>query len=343
MKVKMTDIARQLGLSKATVSLAMNNKPGVNEETRQKIFQCFEELSRREEIPSKEENVSKPENNLIDKVIKVLFINHNKRIIVHPEMDLWSAVIETFDIEARKRGALYSMSYLEENSPQTEDIIRECNMDMVYGVIVFGTEMQESDHVLLEKIKKPFVIYDYETPDGDYCSVCIDNTNAVKMAVDKLKNAGVQDIRYLSTGKTIYNFTKRREAFWNNIKGLEYAAEDPYIVLGGTINEITQNALEWLEENELPEAFLLENYQISIGVMLALKKKGVSVPDDIKMIGIDEVPEYMLSGNKLTYLKMPYRSRATICMKVLDMLIEQYPEMKTKIFIKPTLISNDSI
>lgn len=41
MKVKMVDVARYLGVSKATVSLAVNNKPGVNEQTRQKILRCI--------------------------------------------------------------------------------------------------------------------------------------------------------------------------------------------------------------------------------------------------------------------------------------------------------------
>lgn len=41
MKVKMVDVARHLGISKATVSLAVNGKPGVNEQTRQKVLECI--------------------------------------------------------------------------------------------------------------------------------------------------------------------------------------------------------------------------------------------------------------------------------------------------------------
>lgn len=44
MKVKMVDVARHLGISKATVSLAVNGKPGVNEQTRQKVLECIKEL-----------------------------------------------------------------------------------------------------------------------------------------------------------------------------------------------------------------------------------------------------------------------------------------------------------
>lgn len=339
----MIDVARHLGISKSTVSLVMNNKPGVNEETRKRVLQCFEELSREEGTILEKQKVSVTELASVEKIIKVVFINHNMRIIVHPEMDLWSAVIETFDIEARKRGLLYSMSYLDEDAFHMETIIEECNLSMVSGVIIFGTEMQESDYKILERIKKPLVIYDYEMPDGNYCSVCIDNANAVEQAMKRLKSAGAKDIRYLSTGKTIYNFAKRREAFKKCISEGKDTGKDSYIVLGGSINEITENALTWLEKNDLPDAFLFENYQISIGVMLALRKKKISVPQDIKLIGIDEVPEYMLSGNELTYMKMPYRTRASVCMTLLDMLTQLYPDMKTKIFVEAEMVSNNSI
>ena len=46
MKIKMVDVAKRLGISKATVSLAVNGKPGVNEQTRQKVLECIKELEK---------------------------------------------------------------------------------------------------------------------------------------------------------------------------------------------------------------------------------------------------------------------------------------------------------
>ncbi len=60
----MADVARYLGISKATVSLAVNGKPGVNEETRQKIFQCIEDM--------------KKNQGKLMQMIKVVIVNHRK-------------------------------------------------------------------------------------------------------------------------------------------------------------------------------------------------------------------------------------------------------------------------
>ncbi len=338
MKVRMADVARYLGVSKATVSLAVNNKPGVNEETRERILQCVEELEKNGGFfPAGMEQDSK-------KQIKVVFINHKKQIICDPELDLWSGVVETFDSEARKRGYLYGLSYLNENKEEADEIIKECNMPMVAGVIIFGTEMMESDLELLEQIRKPLVIYDYEVENEKYCSVCIDNANAVEQAVNRLRKADAQDILYISTGKEIYNFHKRRETF---LKIMEQWKGEPcekrIKAMGGTITEIEENMRRWMEKNELPEALLFENYQIAIGVLLALKKKKIDVPGQIKVIGIDEVPEYMLSGKSLTYMKIPHRERAAMSVALLEMLMGVKPAVRGSVFLSAQMIENGSV
>lgn len=342
MKVRMADVARYLGISKATVSLAVNNKPGVNEETREKILHCIEEIEKNNGFMPADMNQNVKKN--IKQQIKVVFINHKKQIICDPEMDLWSGVVETFDSEIRKRGYIYSLSYLNEDEKEKEEIIEECNMPVVSGVIVFGTEMMERDRELVERINKPLVIYDYEFPEEKYCSVCIDNVNTVKCAMERLKQSGAQNILYISTGKEIYNFTKRREGFINTMEQWTgKPCKERILTMGKNISEIQKNMYDWIEKNELPEAFLFENYQISIGVLLALRKKKISIPEQIKVIGIDEVPEYMLSGNSLTYMKIPHRERAAACVSVLENRITIYDDIRGTLFLNSELVENGSV
>lgn len=338
MKVRMADVARYLGISKATVSLAVNNKPGVNEETREKILRCVEEIERNGGFMPAEMKQD------IKRQIKVVFINHKKQIICDPEMDLWSGVIETFDSEIRKRGYLYGLSYWNEDEKEAEEIIKECNMPIIAGVIIFGTEMTESDRSILEQIKKPLVIYDYEFTDRQYCSVCIDNVGTVRRAMECLRQSGTQDILYISTAKEIYNFKKRREGFLSVMEQWTgQTHKEKILAMGNSISEIQENMFRWIEKNKLPEAFLFENYQVAIGVLLAFRKKKISVPDQIRVIGIDEVPEYMLSGKCLTYMKIPHRERAAVCVSALENLINVYGDIRGTLFLDSELIQNGSL
>ena len=341
MKIKMVDVARYLGISKATVSLAVNGKPGVNEQTRQKILACIREMEKNDGIIP-QETVQKQLRSL--KIIKVVIINHRKQVVCDPELDLWSEVLRTFDNEARKRGYLYGLTYLNETEEHSEAIINECNLDIVAGVILFGTEMSFADDKIIKQIHKPLVIYDYEMPDVAYSCVCIDNARAVEMALHMLSRAGASKICYLGTGKDVYNFEKRREAYRNILlKSEMFLSKDSMITLGNTIGEITEQAVNYLNTHKLPDAFLMENYQVSIGILTAIRKLGIAVPEDLKLVGIDEVPEYIMPDKKLTYIRIPHVERAAIAMSLLDREIIGSWHTKVRVFAAPELVRGESV
>ncbi|WP_432628378.1 LacI family DNA-binding transcriptional regulator [Brotaphodocola sp.] len=337
MKIKMVDVARHLGISKATVSLAVHNKPGVNQETRQKVLDCIAQMEKNDGmIP---ESVSVSLQNGQPLLIKVVILNHQKKVVCDPELDLWSEVLATFDAQARKMGYLYGLTYVGEDEEEIANVIRECNLDLVAGVIVFGTEMDETDREILSQIHKPIVLYDCDVPDGRYSSVCINNYGTVHKALDYLRAHGADQIRYFSTDKNIYNFRKRREAFQNDmISSGTIPEKSDFVALGNTIPEITQNALNWFQTHPLPDGILLENYQVSIGTAVAVRKLGIRVPDQLKLIGIDEVPEYMASGIPFVQMKIPHAERAQIAMELLEKEIRGEWSARLKVFAESDLI-----
>ena len=145
MKIKMVDIARHLGVSKATVSLAVNGKPGVNEETRRMVLECLEEMKKNNGVIPVKENIVTVSGHPVNQMIKIVIVNHSKGVACNSETDLWSDVLATFDSEARRLGYLYGVTYLNDDITQTEAVITECNMDFVAGIILFGTELKEED------------------------------------------------------------------------------------------------------------------------------------------------------------------------------------------------------
>ena len=369
MKIKMVEVARRLGISKATVSLAVNNKPGVSEKTKQEVLACIETLQQENAFgPAMTENAAstgRPDAGEAEgtdsahaeseaagtaaktqpavhrpKLIMVVIINHRKQVVCDPELDLWSEVLATFESEARKRGYLYCLRYLNEEAGEKESIIAECNMDFVEGVIIHGTEMLPEDEAILDRIHKPLVLYDCAVKDGRYSCVCIDNVQAVTCAMELLKEAGAREIKYLSVDKEIYNFSRRREAFRNTLIDEDYMPKkDDMVVLGSRIPEITENMLKWLLHHHCPQGFVFENYQISIGVLTALRRAGISVPGDVKAVGIDEIPDYLIPDVQLPQIKIPHGERAVIAMELLEREIRQSGTfMKMKVYGEPSVI-----
>ena len=119
MKIKAADIARNLNLSKATVSLVLNNKPGVSEKTRRKVFDYIEEVTGEAERQKEEKNKQELENK---NIIKVLFIDNDLRFLKDFELDVCPDSLTIFEQEARRMGCIISVTYA--SSTKKEDVER---------------------------------------------------------------------------------------------------------------------------------------------------------------------------------------------------------------------------
>ena len=312
MKIKMVDIARHLGVSKATVSLAVNGKPGVNEETRRMVLECLEEMKKNNGVIPVKENIVTVSGHPVNQMIKIVIVNHSKY--------------------------LYGVTYLNDDIAQTEAVITECNMDFVAGVLLFGTELKEEDQNLLERIKKPLVLYDCELPDSRYSSVCADNRQMLKSAVDYLYKEGASDIYYFCTGKDNYNYRVRKEAFLNTKSNEDTASAKHIFDLGDEIPRITETLLDWLRKNPLPQGILFENQQISIGALTALRKYGVNIPQEVKVVGFGMIPDYIYQDLKLVQMRISEIEGVLLTMDLLDKKIRQYSMSKVKIYTEAEMI-----
>lgn len=335
MKVKAADVARELGISKATVSLALNNKPGVNEQTRQVILECKEQL----ENKSKEQSVSYLKD---IQVIKIIFVFSKTRVVY--ELDLIPDIIKVFDREAKKMGYSIGITYVNMLEDSIEPLINECNMNNVAGVILFATEMLEYDYDVFKKINKPLIVYDNDFGGNSHHRVCIDNISGIKIAYEYLLDRNCGEIRYLANEIDTYNFEQRREGFKQAMykKKLNFT-ENMIIPIGYTIDEVYEKMKEYLEKYTLPDAFIMENYQVSIGVMRALREKGIKIPQDISLIGVDEIPSYLTGDCKLTSIRIAHSEKAIMVMTLLQKEILDSIPTKFKVMSDCQLIEGNSV
>lgn len=337
MKIKAADIARELGISKATVSLALNNKPGVNEQTRQMVLECKDKM----EHKSKEAICNDSPDM---QVIKVLRVSRKLNIIYEAELDLWTDAIEVYDRFSKKMGYSIGLTYVDMLGDYVEQAVNECNMSSVAGVILYATEMQPSDYQIFKRINKPMIIYDNDFEDSEHHRVCIDNVAAGKIATEYLIRKNRTNIQYLANEADIYNFMERREGFRQALLNNDMEFRDDMIIpMGRMIDRVYDKMKKYLETATLPEAYVMENYQVSIGVMQALREKGISVPEDVSLIGVDEIPSYVTGDCKLATVKIAHTDRAVMAMLLLEREMQESIPTKFKIMSNCQLIEGNSV
>ncbi len=334
MKIKQADIARELGISKATVSLVLNGKDGVNARTRQKVLDKVEELRQRAADEAARQEMS----------IAILVVNHHKDIFYDPQMDLLTPVLEVIRQGCRDMGYQFKTIYLNDQEHEKNDIIQQCNGEDVAGVILMGTEMEETDHWLCEQIHRPFLLWDYDIPDRFLNSVCIDNTAAVEMGCQLLWDAGCRNIVYLALDKHIYNFDQRRKAFHDAMmkRGKDVNLDD-IVYTGKTIEQITASVQTYLTGKGMPDAFLMENFEVSIGAVRAIRHRGIHVPEELKLVGIDMVPEGSTGDLTLTQIGIQHAERASLAMHMLAELIKSENKSRGRLLGIPFIISGNSV
>lgn len=338
MKVKAVDIAKALGISKATVSLALNNKAGISEETKKKILLYKNALEQDSEA-------SRPNGKKLQGSIKIVtYVKHGD--IIHDHESNTGNVLpdglESLDRIARKAGLSLSITYFHEKEDNINQLIMSCKDENIVGIFLVATEMLPEDFKPFRQLNIPLMIFDNDFEDLSSDNTILNNRLAVKMGMKYLYQNGHKDVTYLYNSTTIYNFTTRRESFQEVSSKLGIHAD--MVEIGTKVQEIYRNMKVYIENgNHIPTAFFSENYVISMGVMKALQDCGYEVPNDVSLVGIDEIPTYALMDIPVTVVKVLQKNRAIVAMNRLLERINKKVNEPVQIVIGPEMILGKSV
>jgi len=272
-----------LNISPSTVSLAINNKPGVSAETKNKIFAILEEYYA-------SGNFSSEDNPANVKGVIVLVVHKAQKQLFIPTV-FFQDVINDIQTVAVQNNYQLEISYY--NSGMNKDLLLESlSREKVIGVIVYATEVPNSELCTYDALDKPIVLFDGRFPVENMDMVTLANRNAVSNAVDYVYGLGHRRIGFLKSKTRINNFDDRFFGYLEGLqfKNLEYNPDYVFSVTC-TIDGAYTDFLKILERpiDSLPTVFLTDlDYNVA-GALRAIKKKGYSVPNDFSLVGFDDI------------------------------------------------------
>ena len=284
-------ISEITGFSTATVSNALNMKKGVNKETAERIFQVAEEigyLSASKELRS----------------IRFVLFRRNGAIVdgstFHP------FVIEGVEQEAKENGLSTLFVQLDYHAENYEEQLNKILMEANSGVILLVTEMLEEDFVPFVNCRSPLVLLDGWSSRANFSGVMINNMDSSLHVVDYLVEQGHRKIGYIRGSYRIQAFWSREYGYRQGMlnHGLEVRPE--WVVTVGTKTETAcADMMKWMETKpELPTAFFVDDDQIAYGIMQALVKNGIRIPEDISIVGFDDLAYSAVSVPALTTIRV---------------------------------------
>lgn len=329
-KPSVKQISEATGFSPATVSNALNMKRGVNKETLERIFRVAEEMGY--SVGSKG-----------IKSIKFVLFRKNGLIIdgstFHPE------VIEGVEQAAKENGLATMFVRLDADAPDYEEQVGKLAMDVSCGVILLATEMQQEDFEPFRSFKCPLVLLDGWCDGMYFDGVLINNSESAALAVRHLIEKGHRRIGYIGGDFRIQAFRSReagyRRAMLEN--GLKPNAEWQ-VTVGTRLETAYEDMLLHLErEPSLPTAFFADNDLIALGAMKALTEKGYRVPEDVSLVGIDNLPYSAISNPPLTTIQVHKQSMGREAVERLLSILERPQDARIKLECCTSFIERESV
>lgn len=308
MAVTIKDIAKVAGVSYATVSRALNDHPEISDETKKRIKEIAKQMGYTPNAVAR--GLVKKNTNMIALLIPD---------ITNPFYPEVARGVEDF---ARENGYcvfLCNTNWDEKNEQKYLNILKERRVD---GIIIAPVSVGTYEYISKEKEDIPVVYIGSRTEDDTSSYVVIDDFKAGYIATEYLIKLGHRNIAFIgghdrsTSHMDRINGYKRAlmenglEADINSIMGYSFKKESGY----GTF-------LEMIKNRKVPSAIVAENDIIALGIMESAERHGYRVPDDISIIGIDDIEFGALTKINLTTVAQPkFEIGQTACSILLDLI-----------------------
>ncbi len=272
MGVTIHDVAKKAGVSPATVSRVLNERPGIKAETREKVLKAARELGYIPDFSAR---------SLATKRTRILgFLVHVRHSLT--SHSFYGQVLAAAEKEARKHD--YHLLFSTVNGEAPLSLLQE---QRVEGLILAGCDIPRSLILQLKHGGMPFVLVDNHVPGTN--SVVIDNEGGAYEAVTHLIRLGHKDIGFLCEWMEDLSFAERFQGYKRALEdhGLPFR---PELVAEGEPRKPGSGyiAARRLLEKARPTAVFVANDLTAVEAMRAFREAGMHIPKDIAVVGFDD-------------------------------------------------------
>jgi len=314
-KITIEDVAKRARVSKGTVSAVINAKKTVKPATRDFILEVMKELNFR---PNGVARNFKSEN--YDKSIGIII-----KDLTYP---FYTSIAKGVSEYANSKGYSVIVSSSDDSHESEKNLSRLFSTKDIKGIIVApiveGTA--EIEHLFkLKMINYPFVLL--EDVKGIQANVvAIDNKKAIKRAVKYLIESGHTKIVHFAGPPQSSHTQERMEGFRYAFSESTLVFHNDMIVsIGSHFEECFDKTLDYFKNrnrDHYPTAIVCFNDQQALAVMLALKELKIRVPDDISIIGNDDIYYAKMYPIPLTTIRAPQQEIGIMAAEILIRNIE---------------------
>ena len=317
-------------MSKATVSLALNGKPGVASETRRRILEIAERLNYQPNASARS-----------------LVLQRTQTIgVIVPDISspFYAELVRGLEEEASRQG-FYLLLATTLGKPSREEMcFRLLGEQRVDGIVILTPR---GDEELIQRIQAkgfPLVVVDRDVQSADgVVEVIVDNFHGALSAVEHLIGLGYRRIGFI-------NGIPELQASQDRLRGYQVALQEHGLVLNPewiTVGHFCAEGGYWGMKKLLAispplDSVFAASDMMAIGAIRAIREQGLRIPQDIAVVGFDDVPLAAQVDPPLTTVRQPIAEMGKIACRLLVQLINGEEVQQRKVMLQPQLVVRQS-
>ena len=320
--VTQADVAKKAGVSFITVSRVLNNKNYVKKETRDKVLKAIKDLNYY--------------TNHIGQALRKNKVNTIGIVVPEPPnvpvhgMAYYNMLMQGIDRFTVSHGYDILLSTYKQNNPKV-DFYRLYFQRKVDGLILFIPDMRYLNVNQIEKRNIPCVIIGERPNNFNISYVDADNFEGMYQMTEYLISKGARNIVFIKGKPHMQNSIDRINGFLKAIEKNKIRVSDDNIFEGDyTINSGVEVMKKIIISEKIPNAIICSNDLMAIGVLSEAKRANIRIPDDMSLVGFDDINITELVDPPLATVKQPlfdmgYKASEILYNKILD---NNYPNEK---------------
>ncbi|GAE90293.1 LacI family DNA-binding transcriptional regulator [Acetivibrio straminisolvens] len=335
-KVTMEFIANQLGITKNTVSLALRNMPGVSEKTRNEILRTAEKYGYKYKKSNTKNNTSDPKT----ESICLMLSNDTKNSV-----GFFSFIQYGIESEGNRNG-LNTILYCFDDSKEFQPPV--CIRDgIVSGIITLGRISRKTVNSIIG-LNLPLVIIDDFFEDIRASYILTDNLSGGFIATEYLIKSGHKDIGFFGDIFASPSFFDRYMGYLKAHVRYNIPVNNSFSIIDKNMSTLLHDGVDKIVDElkkipKLPTAIFCCNDLEAISLYKAFSVMGISVPDDISIIGFDDIESSKSVSPELTTMHIYKEAMGERAVKKLIERMNGQECIDEKILLPVALIERQSV
>jgi len=331
MALTLEDIARLSGSSRSTVSRVINGDSNVSDATREKIMEVIREVNFQPNLAARGLAVGRVS------VVGLVIPMGVSAIFTDPFFPL---LIQGVSSGCNSKD--YSvMLWLAEPDYERRMISKMMYNGLVDGVIVSSMLMDDPIVKALAESKLPFILIGRHPTNDDISYIDLDNQKSASDAVSYLVNMGRQRVATISGPRNMIVGQDRLQGYKNALAQHEMPLDEQLIVEGDFTEEGGYLAMRSLLAAK-PDAVFVASDSMAMGAMRAIQEKGLRIPQDVAVIGFDDIASSSRSTPTLSTVRQPIHEMGTKAAEVIIEMILNPGMEPQKIVLETGLVLRES-